>query len=193
MMRFTNTSPPRKVILFSGHMIDAPDRALARFPANKENIAAQAIADIMDKLCVGSSDLAICSGACGGDLLFAEAALARNVSLELYIPTDEIRFLKTSVEFAGDAWRDRFLRAKSQALLYILPVEKGTRDVSNPYEQLNLWMLEKAGRFGADKVEFICLWNGQSGDGQGGAGHLMTEVRKRGGHVHWLDTSRIWS
>jgi hypothetical protein len=192
MRCFTKSSPPRKVILFSGHMIDAPGRREARFPADKENLAAQAISGVLDKLCVGSSDLAISSGACGGDLLFAEAALLRNTSLELYIPYEEPRFLKTSVEFAGDVWRNRFFWAKSHAILHILPVENGFSNGYNPYEQVNLWMLERAERYGADKVEFICLWNGQSGDGRGGAGQLMTEVRKRGCRVHWLDTTRLW-
>ena len=34
---------PRKVLLFSGHMIDSPTREKPRFPADKEPIAAKAI------------------------------------------------------------------------------------------------------------------------------------------------------
>ena len=34
---------PRKVLLFSGHMIDGPNRKESRFPADKEPIAAKAI------------------------------------------------------------------------------------------------------------------------------------------------------
>ena len=34
----------KNVVLFSGHMIDAPDRKTRRFPADKEPIAAEAIA-----------------------------------------------------------------------------------------------------------------------------------------------------
>jgi hypothetical protein len=41
-MTGTDDDPPRKVALFSGHMIDAPDRAKPRFPADKEPIAARA-------------------------------------------------------------------------------------------------------------------------------------------------------
>jgi hypothetical protein len=37
---------PRLVFLFSGHMIDAPDRVEPRFPADNEHIAAKAIAEI---------------------------------------------------------------------------------------------------------------------------------------------------
>ena len=41
-------------------------------------------------------------------------------------------------------------------------------------------MLDEATRFGADKVDFLCLWNGEGGDGPGGAQHMMEEVRSKG-------------
>jgi hypothetical protein len=31
----------------------------------------------------------------------------------------------------------------------------------DPYERNNLWMLESAARFGNEKFDFICFWNGQ--------------------------------
>src|SRR5712691_5514639 len=86
MPRDQRDAAPRKVLLFSGHMIDAPDRQIARFPAEKEAVAAEAIANTIAELEAGPSDLAICGGACGGDLIFAEACLARKMRLEIYIP-----------------------------------------------------------------------------------------------------------
>jgi hypothetical protein len=192
-MAETNEEPPRKVALFSGHMIDAPDRAKPRFPADKEPIAARAIAGALADLDVGPGDLAICGGACGGDLLLAEAALARSARLELYIPFDEAAFLEKSVDFAGGDWRARFFAAKARASLHVLPLEKGpTPTEEDPYERNNIWMLEAASRFGPDKVELICLWNGERGDGPGGAQHMMEEVEKAGGRAHWLDTRKLW-
>jgi hypothetical protein len=96
----TSPEPPCKVALFSGHMIDAPGREKPRFPPDKEPIAARAIAEALADLEVGAGDLAICGGACGGDLLFAEVALPRGARLELYIPFDEPTFLEISVDFA---------------------------------------------------------------------------------------------
>ena len=192
-MTETNDEPPRKVALFSGHMIDAPDRAKPRFPADKEPIAARAVAAALANLDIGPGDLAICGGACGGDLLFAEAALARRARLELYIPFDEATFLEKSVDFAGCDWRARFFAAKAGAALHVLPLEKGpTPAEEDPYERNNIWMLEAASRFGPDKVELICLWNGERGDGPGGAQHMMEEVEKAGGRAHWLDTRKLW-
>src|SRR5580693_873132 len=100
--------PPRKIALFSGHMIDAPGREKPRFPSDKAPIAARAIASALEDQELGASDLAICGGACGGDLLFAEAALARGVRLEIFLPFEETTFLEKSVDFAGPEWRDRF-------------------------------------------------------------------------------------
>ena len=184
---------PRKVVLFSGHMIDAPGRGKPRFPPDKEPVAASAIAAALADLNVGPSDLCICGGACGGDLLFAEAALARSARLELYIPFDEGTFLQKSVDFADADWRARFFAAKARAILHVQPLELGPAPPGeDPYERNNRWMLEVASRFGGDKVDFVCLWNGESGDGPGGTRHMMEEVRKSGGRTIWLDTRRLW-
>src|SRR5271166_2866604 len=144
-MEDSNEAPPRRVVLFSGHMIDAPGREKPRFPADNEPIAAKAITAALADLGVGPADLCICGGACGGDLLFAEAALARSARLELYIPFDEPTFLAKSVDFAGDAWRARFFAAKSRATLHILPLERGQTPASeDPYEDNNVAMLKAA-------------------------------------------------
>jgi hypothetical protein len=185
--------PPRKVVLFSGHLIDAPGRADPRFPPDKEPIAARAIDEALADLGVGPSDLAICGGACGGDLLFAEAALARRARLEIYIPFDEATFLEKSVDFADRDWHARYFAAKATAVLNVAPSELGPlQDGDDAYERNNRWMLDSALRFGADKVDFVCLWNGASGDGPGGTRHMMDEVRKRGGRTRWLDTTNLW-
>ena len=120
----TKGVPPKKVILFSGHMIDAPDRENPRFPANKDSIAANAIAAALEGAGAGADDLCICGGACGGYLLFAEAALAHGACLELYIPFEEATFLSKSVDFANRDWRARFFAAKSHASLHVLPLER---------------------------------------------------------------------
>jgi hypothetical protein len=194
-MRFHHPldAPPRKVLLFSGYMIDAPGRKDARFPEDREPLAANAIARMLAHIGAGPGDLAICSGACGGDLLFAEAALARATRLELYIPLDEPTFLASSVDFAGSEWRSRYFAVKSRAAFHVAPDDLGPlAGADNPYERNNLWMLDSAMRFGVEKVDFICLWNGRGGDGPGGTQHLMQQVRGKAGRVHWLDTNRLW-
>jgi hypothetical protein len=189
-----NPETPPKVVLFSGHMIDAPGREKPRFSPDKEPMAASAIAAALSELDVGARDLCICGGACGGDLLFAESALARGARLELYIPFEEPTFLEKSVDFADRDWRARFFAAKARCVLHVAPRELGpTPEGEDPYERNNRLMLDAALHFGADKVEFVCLWNGEGGDGLGGTRHMMEEVQKGGGRAHWLDTTKLWS
>jgi hypothetical protein len=186
-------SLPRKILLFSGHMIDAPGRTTPRFPPDKEQIAAAAIAGTLEEIGADRGDLAICGGACGGDLLFAEAGLARDMMLELYIPFDEPTFLANSIDFADADWHSRYLAAKSKATLHVMPDELGPLPAGeNPYMRNNLWMLESATRFGSKDIAFICLWNGEVGDGPGGAGHLMDEARRKASRICWLDTRKLW-
>ena len=192
-MSETSPQPPQKVVLFSGHMIDAPGRGKPRFPPDKEPIAVQAIAGALADIDVGPRDLCICGGACGGDLLFAEAALARGARLELYIPFEEPTFLEKSVDFADRDWRARFFAAKARGVLHVAPRELGPpQEGEDPYELNNRWMLGAALRFGADKVNFVSLWNGAGGDGPGGTRHMTEEVRNKGGRTIWLDTRRLW-
>lgn len=185
--------PPNNVVLFSGHMIDAPNRTVPRFPPNKESVASVAIANTLSEVGVTRGDIAICGGACGGDLLFAEACLARNMALELNIPFDEPTFLANSVDFADAGWHDRFLAVRSRATLHAMSHELGPLPTGeNPYERNNRWMLQSAARFGTEKIVFIALWNGEGGDGPGGTKHFMDEVRDMTERIYWLDTRQLW-
>lgn len=175
-------------LLFSGHMVDAPGRERPRFPPALEPAVRDAIRNEIDRIGAGASDTAISSGACGGDLLFAEAVLDRGVSLRVYLPFDEPTFLERSVAFADRDWVARFrsVSAKAQRLLapdVLGPLPEG----ADPYERTNLWMLDEAERIGGDNLSFVCLWNGEGGDGAGGTKHMINAVRERGGDVHWID------
>ena len=187
-------SAPRRVFLFSGHMIDAPDRSPARFPADKEPLAAAAIGKLLDELGAGANDVAISSGACGGDLLFAEACWQRRLRVEIYLPFVQEEFLKESIDFAGEHWRKKFFRVKEQAKgWHIMPQELGpTPTGEDPFACVNLWMLNQALDYGTRKVSFICLWDRQAGDGPGGTKHLHDAVVQASGKAYVLDTAKLW-
>lgn len=187
---------PRSVFLFSGHMIDAPGRPEPRFPKALEPSAARAISNILDALDAGPEDLAFSSGACGGDILFAEACLQRGMRLEMLLPFDIPAFVENSVSFAGKGWRSRFDAIRKNPLTSILTVSREPGPPSgeiSPYIRVNLWLLHSAFAWGGEKVRFICLWNRQGGDGAGGTEHMYQEVSKRAGQVYLLDTNSIFS
>ncbi|WHZ14123.1 MAG: hypothetical protein OJF52_000958 [Nitrospira sp.] len=186
----------RHVLLFSGHMIDAPSRPTKRFPVEKEPAAAQRISAALDQLGAGPEDLALAQGASGGDLLFLEACRQRNVRLELLLPLPEPEFIQRSIlpSTDGDKWRERFYRLKSglKDEPRIMPDELGPLpDGVNPFERCNRWLLYTALSYGVTRVRFICLWDGGGGDGPGGTAHMYEEVKRRTGQVTWLDSRKL--
>lgn len=182
---------PNRVFLFTGHMIDSPDREQPRFPAAMEDVAQNAIASALERLAARKGEVAISSGACGGDLLFAEAALSRGLSLEMFLPFEEAGFIAQSVACGGNGWIRRFRDAKDRATVHVLSeAPRAMRLHSNPFAAVNLWMLDTASRLGA--IQLICLWDGESGDGPGGTKHLVDAVRRLHGAITWLDTKLLW-
>lgn len=182
------------MLLFSGHMVDRPERATPRFPQSKVPAAAAAIAAVLEELGVDEDDLALCGGACGGDLLFAEACLARGARLELRLPFAVERFLETSVRFADADWEQRFHAVRHHprtTLLLLRPERQQALAPDNPYAANNLWQLDAALSHGAHRLRFLALWNGQPGDGAGGTEHMMQQVRHHAGRVFHIDTRRL--
>src|SRR5262249_11225999 len=96
-------SEPRfkRVLLMSGHRIDDADRVAKgqteRFPSRKEAAVRDRIAVQLETWKVGAGDLAICGGAQGADILFAELCGERGAEVWLFIPLPEGDFLERSV------------------------------------------------------------------------------------------------
>lgn len=188
---------PRQVLLFSGHMVDAPGRATPRFPPQQVPRAAEAIGAALDALGAGAGDLALTQGAAGGDLLFAEACVARGVRVELLQPLPEPEFIAASVLRCaeGEAWRQRYfaLKAALASPPRCLGDELGPAPAGvDVWERGNRWLLNTALAAGIHKVRFVALWDGGGGDGPGGTRHMMDEVRRRTGQVTWLDTRELF-
>lgn len=189
---------PRRVFVFSGHMIDRLGRQPPRFPPECESAVAVGIDAALTELGAGAADLGMTQGACGGDLLFAEAMLDRGARLQLHLPMTEQAFLQESVDFRKDAsvmpdrWHDRFVAVRDHSAVRVLIQPAALAGPDNVFERCNLWMLERALAFGAD-LRFICVWNGQGGDGPGGTEHMREAVTKRGGMQRWIDTRSVCS
>ena len=182
----------QRALLFSGHMIDAPGRARPRFPPALEPAVDGAIRSAIDRIGPDRGDVAICSGACGGDILFAEAVLDRGVPLRVYLAFDEPTFLEKSVNFADDRWTERYRAVVARAQRFIAPEVLGPLpDDVDPFERTNAWMLDEARRIAGVNVSFICVWNGEGGDGPGGTKHMIDVVREMGGDVSWIDIRKL--
>jgi len=189
-------APPRQVFLFTGHMADAPDRAVPRFPAAKVGPAAARIAAALDACGAGAADLAITQGAAGGDLLFVEACQQRGVPLRLLLPLPVDEFVDRSIRPSqdGDLWEKRFRSAVARLGAAPLEAPSALGPLAagdDPFVRANRWLLDNALAFGADRLRVICLWDGGGGDGPGGTRHMVEAVRERGGRVDWIDTRSL--
>ena len=189
-----STDAPRLVLLFSGHRVDPPGRVPARFSHDKVRSAAAAIERVLDGLGAGRSDVGLTQGSAGGDLLFAEACLRRGVRLRLLLPDAEAAFLPVSVGASADGveWLERY-RAVRDALEEpprVLPEGQGDASTSR-FERCNEWLLDSALAWGAERLRFICLWDGGPGQGPGGTADLVHAVRRRGLPVIRLDVRSL--
>lgn len=93
------------IALFTGHMIDAPDRASPRFPAHLEAEAKAAIAAELEAI---DCRIGYSAAASGGDILFLEALAERGAEVNVVLPFDKADFIAASVAGAGDRWVARF-------------------------------------------------------------------------------------
>jgi tetratricopeptide (TPR) repeat protein len=189
------STKPAQIFLFTGHMIDSPQRSKPRFPAAMEAEALQRIEDTLDKLEARANCIAIVPGlACGGDILFVEACLKRNMRVEIYLTFEADKYIQDSVCFAGDIWIDRFNNVLnhpnitvSEQLDRLGPVPVG-EDV---YGRNNRWALYATLVHDIKRVRLIALWNGQGGDGPGGTADMVQQVRQLGGIVEHIDITKF--
>jgi hypothetical protein len=176
--------------------MDSPDRSTPRFPAAKEAAAAQRIAQVLDAIGAGDGDLALSQAAAGGGLLFLEACLRRGVRCQVLLPVDELEFVNNSVLVAtnGTQWRDRYFAMKASLSdpIQLMPDELGpTPKDDNPYARCDLWMLDIALRWGAERLRFICLWDGSGSSGPGGVAYMLDCVKRHAAQVTWIDTRTL--
>ena len=197
---------PQRVIVFSGHRIDAPGRARPRFPADGEARAAAAIAQAIDDALGGlpaDQALGIAGGASGGDILFHEACAKRGIPGALQLAIPEPDYIAASVAVEGQPqWVRRFhaVRERCAAAGRVhrlmdearLPRWLAKVKGYDLWERNNRWTLLSALAHGADKVSLIVLWDGAVGDGPGGTQHMVRSARAAGAEVVRLDTQALF-
>jgi hypothetical protein len=192
-------SEPRfaKVVIGSGHMIDRPDRKPERFPARKEAVVRTQMAAQLDEWKVGAGDLAICGGARGADILFAELCAERGAEVWLMIPLAEAGFLEESVRLPDSDWEDRYfdLRSRKGVMTFFQTerLKSPPKGVS-VFARNNLWMVNTA-RVEVDQprhLRALLVWDEQAeGDGPGGTADCAARVRGLGGRTGIVNPTRL--
>jgi tetratricopeptide (TPR) repeat protein len=188
-----------RVFVASGHMIDRPDRPQPRFPREKESAVRGEIARYLDTWKIGKEDLALCGGARGADILFAEECLARGALVRLLLPLPEPEFIEESVTLPqGDGnWVERFrmLLEKCNAVAY---QDERLGDPPNREEVFarnNLWILNTArvqgGHTGRGLYALLIWDENPEGDGIGGTSDFARRVTQLGADYRIINPTNI--
>jgi class 3 adenylate cyclase len=160
---------PPPVIHYTGHMIDPPN-VRGRFPPDLEQAMADAAAARLERLGAG---FAYGSLACGADLLFAEACIARNIELNVVLPFAMDEFKRHSVARGGPGWIERFERAlgKARSLTYATESEYLGDEMLFAYgSQLAMGLaLLRAQNLEASALQ-VAIWDGEATSGRAGTG-----------------------
>jgi class 3 adenylate cyclase/tetratricopeptide (TPR) repeat protein len=113
---------PPGIVAFTGHMIDHPERAKARFPECLVTSVKEELSIALNRI---DAKIAYASAACGADILFIEAMIERGGEINVVLPFRQDDFMKTSVSFAGKHWEDRFHRSLKKATSVKYVTEEG--------------------------------------------------------------------
>jgi len=189
-----------RLLLFTGHMVDAPGRAKPRFPAGKEAVAREAIRGAIERELGRPGGVAggIAGGASGGDILFHELCADLGIPTQLFLALPEGPFIEESVNPAGGNWRERFdslvekLPARVLAETKELPSWLVGKPEYSIWQRNNVWMLHNALAQAGESVSLIALWNLETGDGPGGTGDLVERARQRHAEINLLDTKVLF-
>jgi len=186
-------------------MMDAQGREKPRFPADKEEVARQAIREAIVKERPVNEAMAwgFAGGASGGDILFQEVCAELGIPTQLYLAIPPERYVVSSVQKAGERWVERFwklyhqhseqkrVRVLSEATdisdeREYLPAWLRTKPDYGIWQRNNLWTLFNAlSAGGARNLTLIALWDGEpTGDGPGGTSDLVRKVQECGARRH---------
>ncbi|NOT56730.1 MAG: hypothetical protein HOP18_19195 [Deltaproteobacteria bacterium] len=188
-----------RVILFTGHRIDAEGREKPRFPRSKETQARALIHEAVEaerKTATGPL-LGIAGGASGGDILFHEVCQELGIPTLLYLALPQDAYRAASVADSGAQWVERFQRLCEVNTPIILadadelPRWLRAKNEYTIWQRSNLWMLQHALTKSNDNLTLIALWNGDVEDGPGGTEDMVNRAKERGSAFIHLDTRTL--
>lgn len=165
-------------------MVDTPDRVAPRFPPAKEEAVRAAMKAQLTLWDVGAGDLALCGGARGADILFAELCHSFGAEVLLLLPFEPTTFLESSVRVHGSNWERRFNRLTKHCRFKMQADTLGALlEGENAHARNNAWLLATAREEAASDQNLYTLlvWDGRpAGDGPGGTSDLAARAEAHG-------------
>ncbi len=181
--------PP--VIAFTGHMVDVVGRKHPRFPSSLVGRVSELIGDAIDDM---EGVIGYSSGASGSDILFLEAMQARGHETNIILPFDREEFLATSVDPAGEGWRERAAVAMERAASVEQTTKGGYEGDDVLFSYANQIIMGRAilrSRFLETDPVLLAVWDGNRSKNVGGTAELIQMWENRGYPLKILDLRTI--
>ena len=171
--------PP--VLVYTGHMIDAPGRKQRRFAPDMEDQVRAGIRKRLEKL---GPVAAYGSAACGADILCLESVRELGGELHIVLPFPVDAFRAMSVDLRPDGrWGERFEQLIDAADEVLVVSEQPPAGSTSAFEYANLIMTGLA-RLRAQlldtHVQGLAVWDGTDTGDPGGTGTVVALWRDSG-------------
>jgi class 3 adenylate cyclase len=185
--------PMPNVAVFTGHMMDRPDRIRPRFPPlptfeGQVKAAIRALLDEQDVL------IGYASAACGSDILFLEAVQERGGETVVVLPYDKDLFCHDSVAIvSGSNWSERFDKILASSRVHTVSAHRlALQGVYYEYANrvLHGLALTQAEQLGSSVVH-LSVWDQRPGDGPGGTADTILRWRAQGHQVTVIDPEEL--
>jgi class 3 adenylate cyclase len=182
-----------RIVVFSGHMFDAPSRKSPRFPAFLEQDVHE---EMRRRMTAMEAQVGFASLACGGDLLFAETLLERGGEINIILPFRVEDFKKCSVDIIpGANWGRRFDAVMQNAATVTILNEYGSGNDGAAFEYCNQAIdglsLLKGQFLGMDVIP-LAIWDGNTG-ARGGTASFIDHWQKRSAQVEVIHLGEMLS
>jgi len=168
------------ITVFSGHMIDLPQRNKASFPPELESAVRNQIAKKLNNLNTG---IAYSSAACGSDIIFLEQVLKKGGEINIVLPFEKEHFIRESVSLASDkSWIKRFERVISKAAAVKVMGFYDPVSIRSNLEFCNLFMYGASlfrSRMIGTNLNALAVWDKKTGN-QGGTASTVQHWKSMG-------------
>jgi class 3 adenylate cyclase len=181
------------VVVFCGHMLDAANRNVPRFPPELEPLVAEAITARLQQMRAG---IGFASGACGSDLIFHERMLEVGGEAHMVLPYGSEAFDRESVlGVGGPGWSERYAALLKDERVQVQETLRHKPPYgSSTYEFTDRVLLGLA-RMRAQQLETelkaLAVWNGELGDGPGGTANIVQMWARYGLEPEFVDLREL--
>jgi hypothetical protein len=177
-----------KIVAFSGHMTDAPDRPSPRFPEQAVPLVRERVSAALSAK--GEGLIGVSSAARGADLIFIEELVRLGGKSLVLLPFPADDFKRTSV---GQGWDDTFDRLLSspRVEVRVLNAQVPTAKRDAAYETCNTEIIDLAERLATEHSDsdplFLAVYVDTDTDRQGGTAHAFRAWTERGHRLQRID------